>query len=136
MMQKEVAKRIASSNGSKNWGILSVLLQTYSTIEYQFDVGRDNFNPSPKVDSAVLKFNFLKSVTDVEDLDFFKKTVKGIFNYRRKMLRNSLGRIFDAEIVNSLDDDILTKRPEQLTLADFKNLSNTINQFIKKNSNI
>jgi len=130
MMQKEVAKRITSNSGTKEYGILSILMQTFADVEYLFDVGRKNFKPEPKVDSAVVKFNFFDNVEGIENLELFRKTVRGTFNYRRKMLRNSLGRIFDQTIVSSLDDYDLTRRPEQLTIDGFKQLSNTINQLV------
>jgi 16S rRNA (adenine1518-N6/adenine1519-N6)-dimethyltransferase len=127
MMQKEVARRIVSKSGPKEYGILSIFMQLFAEVDWLFEVGRENFKPSPKVDSAVLKFNFFKTVEGIDDLKLFRQIVRGTFNYRRKMLRNSLGRIFDQTIVSSLDDFDLTRRPEQLTIEDFKHLSNTIN---------
>ncbi|KAA3615084.1 MAG: ribosomal RNA small subunit methyltransferase A [Calditrichaeota bacterium] len=132
MMQKEVAKRIVSEPGIKDFGILSILTQTFAQVEWLFEVGRKNFKPEPKVDSAVVKFNFFDRTDGIDNLKLFKQTVRGTFNYRRKMLRNSLGRIFDQTIVSSLDNYDLTRRPEQLTIAEFKELSNTINR-MKKN---
>ena len=130
MMQKEVAKRIVSNSGTKEYGILSILMQTFADVEYLFDVGRKNFNPVPKVDSAVIKFKFFKSISGIENLKLYRQIVRGTFNYRRKMLRNSIGRIFDQTIVSSLADFDLTLRPEQLTIEGFKKLSNTVNQLI------
>ncbi len=132
MMQKEVAKRIVSGSGTKDYGILSILIQTFADVEYLFEVGRKNFNPVPKVDSAVLKINFLDKVMGIENFKLYRQIVRGTFNYRRKMLRNSLGRIFDQTIVSSLDEFDLTLRPEQLTIERFKQLSNTVNQLINK----
>jgi 16S rRNA (adenine1518-N6/adenine1519-N6)-dimethyltransferase len=132
MIQKEVARRIVSTPNSKEYGILSVLLQTFASIEYLFDVSRKNFKPVPKVDSAVIKLTFYDQVTDVENMHLFRQLVRGTFNYRRKMLRNSLSRIFDQTIVSSIDFIDLSRRPEQLSIAEFKHLSNIINQLIEK----
>ncbi len=126
MMQKEVAKRIVSGSGTKEYGILSILMQTFADVNYLFEVERNNFKPVPKVDSAVVKFNFFNKIDGIQDLKLFRSIVRGTFNYRRKMLRNSLGRIFDETIVSSLEDFDLTRRPEQLSIAEFKHLSNRI----------
>lgn len=130
MMQKEVAKRIVASTGTKDYGILSVILQTYCKPEYLFDVGNKNFNPVPKVDSAVIKLNFIHNVKGVDNIELFRRIVRGVFNTRRKMIRNSLTRIFDQSIVTSLNNFDLTKRPEQLSVDNFKKLANTINKMI------
>lgn len=126
MMQKEVARRIVADSGNKEYGILSVLIQTCADVDYLFEVGRQNFSPAPKVDSAVLRFNFFDRISGINNPPLFRKIVRATFNYRRKMLRNSLSRIFDQTIVSSLSEYDLTKRPEQLELDDFKALANTI----------
>ncbi|MCB0283501.1 MAG: ribosomal RNA small subunit methyltransferase A [Calditrichae bacterium] len=130
MMQKEVAQRIVSQPGGKDWGILSVLMQTFADITFLFDVGRMNFKPAPKVDSAVLRFEYLERVEGLDNLSLYTKIVRSVFNYRRKMLRNSLIRIFDQKIVSSIDFIDLSRRPEQLSIAEFKQLSNKINLFL------
>ena len=130
MMQKEVAKRITAQSGNKDYGILSVILQTYAQIEYLFDVGHKNFNPVPKVDSAVIKINYFSNIKDIDNLKLFRKIVRGVFNYRRKMIRNSLIRIFDQSIVTCLNKFDLTKRPEQFSIDDFKELANVIDRNI------
>lgn len=114
MVQKEVAERIASSHGTKVYGILSVLLQAFFDIEYLFTVSETVFNPPPKVKSAVirLKRNQLAELPCSEDL--FIKVVKAAFNQRRKMLRNSL-----REICTQLPPEFAEKRPEQLSVNDF-----------------
>ncbi|RLD14531.1 ribosomal RNA small subunit methyltransferase A [candidate division KSB1 bacterium] len=124
MMQKEVAKRICAKPNNKDYGILSVITQTYAQAEYLFEIKRGNFFPAPNVDSAVVALHFFSKIPDLEDADLFRKIVRGTFNFRRKTLKNSLSRIFDKAFVNSLDDTILSKRPEQLTVEDFKQLSN------------
>ncbi len=130
MMQKEVAKRIVAKTRTKDYGILSVTLQTFSDVEYLFDVGNINFYPVPKVDSAIIKLNFIQSVEGIDNLGLHRKIIRGVFNYRRKMIRNSLTRIFDQSIVTSLNNFDLTRRPEQLSVDDFKELANSINKMI------
>jgi 16S rRNA (adenine1518-N6/adenine1519-N6)-dimethyltransferase len=133
MMQKEVAKRLtASVKENKEYGIPSVLCQTYSDIEYLFDVKRGNFSPVPKVDSAVVKFVFKKEIAGLENEDIFKKIVRATFNYRRKTLRNTLSRIFDKTVVYSLNEFDLSKRPENLSIEEFKRLANTLHHRIEK----
>ncbi|MCY7411315.1 MAG: 16S rRNA (adenine(1518)-N(6)/adenine(1519)-N(6))-dimethyltransferase RsmA, partial [Chitinophagales bacterium] len=90
MFQKEVAQRIASGEGNKNYGILSVLLQAFYKVEYLFEVGEKCFAPPPKVKSAVIRIVRLESPEKVEDEKFFFALVKSGFNQRRKTLRNSL----------------------------------------------
>ncbi len=126
MIQKEVAERISSGHGSKKYGILSVLLQAFYHIEYKFTVSENVFMPPPKVKSAVIKLirNNVKSLPCNEEL--FVKVVKAAFNLRRKMLRNSL-----SGISKSLPEQFAEKRPEQLSVADFIELT-TLIENIKK----
>lgn len=117
MFQKEVALRIASKPGKKNYGILSVLLQAYYDIEYLFTVDEHVFSPPPKVKSAVVRLrrNECKHLSCNEN--DFKHLVKTAFNQRRKTLRNSLKTIpFPEEF---LKNDIFSKRPEQLSVDEF-----------------
>lgn len=130
MMQREVARRIASNPGSKEWGILSVLMQTFADVKLMFDVSHKNFRPAPKVDSSVLRFDYFKQISDIDNPALYKKIIRTAFNYRRKMLRNSLSRMFDQSIVSSIDFIDLSRRPEQLSISEFKQLSNKINQVL------
>lgn len=125
MIQKEVAKRIASPAGNKDYGILSVLLQAYYDIEYLFTVPPGVFAPPPKVDSAVIsmKRNGVNKLPCDEKL--FKTVVKTAFNQRRKTLRNSLKSILPQGFDTSAP--VWNKRPEQLSVKDFIELTNTIN---------
>ena len=120
MIQKEVAERIAAGPGSKTYGILSVLLQAWYNIEYLFTVHENVFNPPPKVKSAVirLKRNNVKELGCDEKL--FVTVVKQAFNQRRKTLRNSLRSMIPAEII---DNEIFNKRPEQLSVQEFVELT-------------
>jgi 16S rRNA (adenine1518-N6/adenine1519-N6)-dimethyltransferase len=118
MFQKEVAERIAAPPGSKTYGILSVLLQAYYTIDYLFTVNEDVFDPPPKVKSAVIRLqrNDVKSL-DVDEKRF-KSIVKIAFGQRRKTLRNSLKQ-FINEKPEIKDNPIFNDRPEQLSVAQF-----------------
>jgi len=117
MFQKEVAVRIASQPGNKDYGILSVLLQAFYHIEYLFTVEAEVFNPPPKVKSAVirLKRNAVKQLDCDERI--FKTVVKTAFNQRRKTLRNSLKTICFSE--GFTQEKIFEKRPEQLCVEEF-----------------
>lgn len=125
MIQKEVAERIASAPGNKTYGILSVLLQAWYDIDYLFTVNENVFNPPPKVKSAVirLKRNSVKKLDCDEKL--FVNIVKQSFNQRRKTLRNSLRSLIPAEVIG---DEIFNKRPEQLSVTEFVELTNLISQ--------
>ena len=120
MFQKEVAKRIVSGPGNKDYGILSVLVQAYYHAEYLFDVPPESFNPPPKVDSGVIKLTRRSDVVDMRSEKSFIAVVKAAFGQRRKMLRNPLKGMFTPEI---LQEEIFTKRPEQLSVADFAALT-------------
>lgn len=125
MIQKEVAERIAAPPGSKTYGILSILIQAWYRVEYLFTVSEHVFNPPPKVKSAVIRM----TRNEVQDLGcdekLFKQVVKTTFNQRRKMLRNSIKPILGAESP-LLQDEIFTKRPEQLSIQQFIELTNRV----------
>jgi 16S rRNA (adenine1518-N6/adenine1519-N6)-dimethyltransferase len=117
MFQKEVAVRIASKPGNKDYGILSVLLQAFYDIEYLFTVEPDVFNPPPKVKSAVIRLK-RNTVAHLEcDEQKFKQLVKTAFNQRRKTLRNSLKPFSFTD--GFTQEDIFNKRPEQLSVEEF-----------------
>lgn len=125
MIQKEVAERMAAKAGSKTYGILSVLMQAYYSIEYLFTVHEHVFDPPPKVKSAVIRLtrNEVSKIDCNEQL--FKTVVKTAFNQRRKQLRNSLKPII-AKDHPMFDDVFFDKRPEQLDVAAFVKLTNQI----------
>ena len=128
MIQREVAQRMAAAPGSKAYGILSVLIQAWYDVEYLFTVDENVFNPPPKVKSAVIRMT-RNDVTDIGcDEKLFKRVVKTVFNQRRKMLRVSLRQIFNtAKPTNGFyEQDIMTKRPEQLSIAQFVELTNMV----------
>ena len=128
MIQREVAQRMASTPGTKAYGILSVLTQAWYSVEYLFTVDEHVFNPPPKVKSAVIRMT-RNEVTDLGcDEKLFKRVVKTVFNQRRKMLRVSLKQIVPADVLANVTDgnDILTRRPEQLSIPEFVELTNKV----------
>ena len=125
MIQKEVAERIAAGPGSKTYGILSVLIQAWYKVEYLFTVHEHVFNPPPKVKSAVIRMT-RNETTDLGcDEKLFKQIVKTTFNQRRKTLRNSIASILDKSHPLSADP-IFNKRPEQLSVQEFVELTNRV----------
>ncbi len=120
MFQKEVAQRAASKEGSKVYGVLSVLIQAFYEVEYLFDVGNECFNPPPKVQSGVIRLRRRKDVLPVRSDRAFIVLVKTAFNQRRKTLRNAVKSLFTAEL---LQDDIFNKRAEALSVDDFAALT-------------
>lgn len=129
MIQKEVAERMVASPGNKSYGILSVLLQAWYDVEYLFTVNEQAFIPPPKVKSAVVRLtrNKRKRLNCNEKL--FKTVVKTSFNQRRKMLRNSIKSLLPDESPMP-DDPMLTKRPEQLSIEQFVQLTNLLEPLI------
>ena len=128
MIQREVALRMASEPGNKAYGILSVLIQAWYDVEYLFTVDEHVFNPPPKVKSAVIRMT-RNGVTDLGcDERLFKRIVKAVFNQRRKMLRVSLRQIFSGTPARPefYTNEVMTKRPEQLSVAQFVELTNMV----------
>ena len=131
MIQHEVALRIASQPGTKAYGILSVLIQAWYDVEYLFMVDETVFNPPPKVKSAVIRMtrNNVESLGCDEQL--FKRVVKTVFNQRRKMLRVSMKQLLsDQELSFIADSQFATLRPEQLSIPQFVELTNLVEQAI------
>ncbi|HLO59680.1 MAG TPA: 16S rRNA (adenine(1518)-N(6)/adenine(1519)-N(6))-dimethyltransferase RsmA [Bacteroidales bacterium] len=119
MIQKEVAVRLASPPGSRDYGILSVLLQAWYNIEYLFTVPPQVFIPPPKVQSAVIRLTRNQNNQLGCNEELFKKVVKTAFNQRRKTLRNSVKSL----LPDDPGDPILQNRPEQLGVGDFVRLT-------------
>lgn len=127
MIQREVALRMAAQSGNKTYGILSVLIQAWYDVEYLFTVDEDVFNPPPKVKSAVIRMT-RNNVSKLDcDEKLFKRLVKTVFNQRRKMLRVSLRQMFPTKPREGFyEQEVMTKRPEQLTIAQFVELTNMV----------
>ncbi len=124
MFQKEVAQRICEKEGSKSYGILSVLVQAFYKAEYLFTVHPQVFDPPPKVQSGVLRLIRHTEYTLACDEALLFKVVKAAFNQRRKTLRNSL-KVFGLS-ENLREDTIFDRRPEQLSVSDFVALTGMI----------
>lgn len=143
MLQKEVAERLASPPGNKHYGILSVLLQAWYNIEYLFTVDENSFIPPPKVKSAVIRVK-RNSRTELGcDPVLFKKIIKGTFNQRRKTIRNSIKPMISTLYTSNIaagslivpESPLLAKRPEQLSVEEFVELTLLVEKMIKQNTN-
>lgn len=123
MFQKEVAARVCAPHGSRTYGITSVLLQCFYETTYLFDVLPESFNPPPKVVSGVMLMERKENYTLPCDYKLLKSVVKAAFNQRRKMMRSSLKSFITPAIK---DLEIFSKRPEQMSVDAFINLTNII----------
>lgn len=120
MFQKEVAQRIVSKEGSKVYGVISVLIQAYFDCEYLFEVQESAFNPPPKVKSAVIRLVPKKQLPEMRSEKDFTRLVKAAFNQRRKMIRNAVRGLFDEDV---LQDPFFNKRAEQISVEEFAALT-------------
>lgn len=120
MFQKEVAQRVAAKEGSKVYGVISVLVQAFFSVEYLFDVSEKCFQPPPKVKSGVIRLLPRKNTVAMKSEKDFFLLVKTAFNQRRKTLRNAVRGLFDAAL---LEDELFNKRAEQLTVEQFGTLT-------------
>lgn len=130
MFQKEVARRITAPHGNKAYGILSVLTQAFYETEYLFEIPPTAFNPPPKVFSAMIVLKRKKNLNLTCEEATLKKVVKAGFNQRRKMLSNALKSILPD--VSFIPEETLKKRAEALSVEDFINLSQLIEQHGKR----
>jgi 16S rRNA (adenine1518-N6/adenine1519-N6)-dimethyltransferase len=127
MFQKEVAARVASKPGNKEYGILSVLLQAFYNIEYLFTVSELEFDPPPRVKSGVMRMIHKENTSLNCNEIFFKEIIKAAFNQRRKTLRNGLKQIAQRNNkLQVLENEIFNKRAEQLSWEAFVDLSNML----------
>lgn len=131
MIQKEVAERMAAAPGGKTYGVLSVLVQAWYDVDYLFTVHEHVFNPPPKVKSAVIRMTRNGKDSLGCDERLFRRIVKTVFTMRRKMLRNGMRQILPKDS-SLLEDPIMTKRPEQLSVADFIDLTNRAEKEMSK----
>lgn len=130
MIQKEVAERMAAGPGSKTYGVLSVLIQAWYDVEYLFTVHENVFNPPPKVKSAVIRLTRNSKENLGCDEKLFRRIVKTVFTQRRKMLRNPMKQILGKDCP-LLTEEIFNKRPEQLSVQDYIDLTNRVEEFVK-----
>ena len=126
MFQFEVAERICQKEGSKKYGIISVITQAYYNAKLLFEVSNDLFTPPPKVNSAVISLKRKENLNLDCDEKLFLKIVKLSFQQRRKTMRNSLKQINLSD--NLREDTIFDKRPEQLSVTEFIDLTNMVSQ--------
>ena len=124
MFQKEVAERAAAKEGSKIYGVLSVLLQYYYQVEYLFSVGNECFTPQPKVQSGVIRLTARENYLPVKSERAFWVLVKTAFNQRRKTMRNGVKSLFTKEI---LEDSLFNRRAETLSVEEFASLTFKMN---------
>lgn len=129
MIQKEVAERMAAAPGSKTYGVLSVLIQAWYDVEYLFTVHENVFNPPPKVKSAVIRLTRNGKESLGCDERLFRRIVKTVFTQRRKMLRNPMKQIVGKDCP-LLSDELFNKRPEQLSVEDYIELTNKVKEFV------
>ncbi len=129
MFQYEVAERICENEGSKKYGIISVITQAFYETKLLFEVPNNFFSPPPKVNSAVILLKRKKNLKIDCDEKLFFKIVKLSFQQRRKTLRNSLKQINLSD--NLREHIIFDKRPEQLSVDQFVDLTNLIKQDLK-----
>ena len=131
MIQREVAQRLASKPGTKAYGILSIFVQAWYDVDYLFTVDEHVFNPPPKVKSAVISMRR----NDVTDLGcneaLFRRIVKTVFNQRRKTMRNGIKSIV-GNGCPLLADALFDKRPEQLSVHEFIDLTNKVDNYLKE----
>ncbi|MBK9569592.1 MAG: ribosomal RNA small subunit methyltransferase A [Chitinophagaceae bacterium] len=120
MFHKEVAQRVAAKEGSKVYGVISVLIQAFFKVEYLFDVNPACFQPPPKVQSGVIRLLPNPETPSMRSEKDFFLLVKTAFNQRRKTLRNAVRGLFDAAI---LEEELFNKRAEQLTVKQFAELT-------------
>ncbi|MBS1564447.1 MAG: 16S rRNA (adenine(1518)-N(6)/adenine(1519)-N(6))-dimethyltransferase, partial [Bacteroidetes bacterium] len=120
MFQKEVAQRVVAAEGSKTYGVISVLVQAFFKTEYLFEVSEQAFNPPPKVKSAVIRLLPRTEPLTIRSEKHLFLLVKTAFNQRRKTLRNAVKGLFEPA---ELQDDIFNKRAEQLSVEQFAALS-------------
>ena len=126
MFQYEVAERICQKEGSKKYGIISVITQAYYNAKLLFEVSNNLFTPPPKVNSAVISLKRKENLNLNCDEKLFLKIVKLSFQQRRKTMRNSLKQINLSD--NLREDTIFDKRPEQLSVTEFIDLTNMVSQ--------
>jgi len=128
MVQKEVANRLVAETKTKDYGLLTIFVGFHGDVRRLFDVNRENFYPVPNVDSSVVSIDF--DIHENKDFNYelFKKIVKTGFSSRRKMLRNSLKKLLLSHNISNVTSISLDKRPEELSIEDFKSLTNELSK--------
>jgi 16S rRNA (adenine1518-N6/adenine1519-N6)-dimethyltransferase len=127
-VQKEVAQRIIAAPGGKDYGILSVISQTFARTEILFNMSKHVFRPKPDVDSSVVRWRFQPPPLPIKDEEFYIAMVKAIFSQRRKTLRRSLAGFLDKVDLSVINEAILRQRPEMLAIIELIELENILFQ--------
>jgi 16S rRNA (adenine1518-N6/adenine1519-N6)-dimethyltransferase len=132
MMQREVAKRLTAVPDTKDYGILAIQTQMHTIPKILFNVPPTAFFPKPNVFSSVVKLDFKKDLSGLKNRTLFRELVRESFGQRRKTMRNSLKKFFERNIIDSAEIDFdLSRRPENVTILEFKKLSNDIDYLIR-----
>ncbi len=131
MVQREVADRLLAGVKSKDYGILTVFVRCHGTVHRLIDISREHFVPEPRVDSTVICLDMYEKIDGINEYEIFKKIVKTSFQNRRKMLQNSLKGLFNNWQIRGIESVSLTKRPEELSIEEFKILANEISGLTK-----
>ena len=127
MFQKEVAERVVAGPGSKTYGVIGILVQAFFECTYLFTVGKNEFSPPPKVESAVIRLQRRETPLVTDELwPVFRQTVKVTFGQRRKMLRNTLKTLLSPE---ELQDPFYQSRPEQISVVDLVEIARKVDAF-------
>jgi 16S rRNA (adenine1518-N6/adenine1519-N6)-dimethyltransferase len=141
MLQKEVVQRLVAKPNNKSYGVPSVLMQMFASVERIFDVPASCFYPRPKVESAVIRGAFLdKPLMELADAAFFSQLVKASFAQRRKMLINNLK---NAKLLTDVEEEKIKevlecagidgkRRSETLSVEEFGKLSNLLREAIAR----
>jgi len=127
-VQKEVAQRIVAQPGSKDYGILSVMSQTFARVEILFHMSKHVFRPRPEVDSSTVRWKFQPPPRQIVDEAFYLAMVKAAFGQRRKTLRRSLSAFLGMDDFSTEDDKLLQRRPETLSVIELIDLANRLKQ--------
>ncbi|MFO0754680.1 MAG: 16S rRNA (adenine(1518)-N(6)/adenine(1519)-N(6))-dimethyltransferase RsmA [Thermodesulfovibrionales bacterium] len=131
-IQKEVAERIVAGTGTKDYGVLTIMLQYYSTARIAFIIPRGAFRPVPEVDSAVIHLEIRESPkVSVQDERLFFATVRTAFAQRRKTLANALKPLLKESREGLLQAGIdPSRRAETLSIEEFASLADTLRSFL------
>jgi 16S rRNA (adenine1518-N6/adenine1519-N6)-dimethyltransferase len=131
MYQSEFAHRMVSPAGTKDCGRLSIMVQTYATVQKCFDLSPNCFSPKPQVHSTVVLIRPRPPIFPIRDNKRYADVVRSLFSHRRKTVRNclrgstgDLGEVWVQRAIASLPDEILKSRPEELYLEDFAAIAN------------
>jgi len=131
MIQREVAERLLALPGTKEYGILSILVGTQAEIKLIRHIKAENFFPMPKVNSTVVKLTYHEKIEGVNDISNFRKIIRQSFQMRRKTLKNNLVRFLDSDVIYKINKISLSRRPEELSINEFKILVNEIEKLQK-----